>query len=136
MTSDHSTLYAIIAAVVGIVFIVAFVSYMIISTHGSQEKTFKIVTVGPLWQTDSWFCTSNEDFMVHGALRGMQGSTIAINISEMGTQSLYSLSAGQMQTFSVGSPAGHTIIITRNGTVTGWITMQTGYNANATCTQV
>ena len=100
------------------------------------EKPFsKIITVGPVWEKTIWSCTSDRDFIVHGALRGLQGAQIAINISDLGTQSLYSFDPERMESFSVGSPAGHNMIITRTGTVSGWLTLQTVSDATASCTQ-
>ena len=104
-------------------------------SRGPTEKTLsKIVTVGPLWPSNSWSCTSDADFIVHGVLRGLQGAQIEIAISGLGSQSLYTFDAGKMESFSVGSPAGHVMSITRTGTVTGWITLQTASGATANCT--
>lgn len=89
--------------------------------QGPAEKPLsQIITVGPVWNSNSWSCTSDADFMVYGTLRSLRGATLSISISDLGTQSLYSLNAGQIETFSVGSPAGHTMTITGTGaTVTG-----------------
>ena len=97
-------------------------------------KSFsQVVTVGPIWDTNSWTCTSTGDFIVNGALRSVGTAQIQIGINGLGTQSLYALDAGKLQSFTVGSPAGHTMTITKTGTVTGWITMQTMSGANASC---
>ena len=40
-----------------------------------------------------------------------------------------------MESFTVGGQASQMITITRTGVVTGWLTLQTMSNANATCTQ-
>jgi len=99
-----------------------------------QEKSFsQILSVGPVWDTDSWLCSSDENFIVHGALRGLAGSLLKIDISETGAQSLYALEEGQMESFSVGAPGGHQIIITKTGTVSGFITIQTISGAEANC---
>jgi len=118
---------SLITIVVGI----AIISTIIITSTMSQQNTFSIITVGPVWPTNQWSCTSDADFMVYGALRSLDNSTLAISISELGIQSLYLLNSQQMQTFALGSQADHFMNITRTGTVTGWITIQTtGANAN------
>jgi len=104
--------------------------------QGTPEKPFsQIITVGPVWATDTWQCTSDDNFMVHTTLRGI-GTTpqLQITVSGSGTQSFYDLNVGQLESFSVGSPADGIIIITRTGTVTGFITLQTTSDANASCT--
>ncbi len=95
----------------------------------------KVITVGPLWESDSWTCVSDSDFMVYGTLRGLENSQLEIFIENVGTQSLYSLNPGEMETFSVGNTAGNEIIITGTGTITGFITLQTSTDATASCTQ-
>ena len=96
----------------------------------------KMITVGPLWESDSWTCVSDSDFMVYGTLRGLENSQLEIFIENVGTQSLYSLNPGEMETFSVGGTAGNEIIITRTGAITGFITLQTSADATASCTQI
>jgi hypothetical protein len=109
----------------------------IILSMQEHEGTFsKIMTVGPIWASDSWSCTSSEDFLVYGALRGLENTQMSISIPSLGTQSLYALDGGKMQTFTVGAQADQTMIITRTGLVSGWLTLQTMSGANATCTQV
>lgn len=119
---------------------IAIIIFAIVITAAVQpqpEKPFsQIITVGPVWTTNSWSCTSDKDFIVHGTLRGLEGAQLVIGITDLGTQSLYSLDAGKMQTFSLGSPGGHTMTITSSiSTVTGFITLQTTSDANANCTQ-
>ncbi len=101
----------------------------------NDESFSKVITVGPIWDSDSWTCISDSDFMVHGILRGLENSQLEIFIENVGTQSLYSLNPGEMETFSLGSTAGNEIIITRTGTITGFITLQTSADATASCTQ-
>jgi len=104
-------------------------------SRGPPEKALsKIITVGPVWPTNSWSCTSDADFVVHGVLRGLQGAQLEISISGLGSQSLFTFDEGKMESFSVGSPAGNVMVITRTGTVTGWITLQTTSDAIARCT--
>ena len=101
-----------------------------------SESFSQILTFGPLWNNgNSWTCTSDASYLVHGALRGLQDSQIEISMPGMGTQSLYQLDAGHLQSFTVGSQAGHPMIITKTGTVTGWITLQTMSGAKANCTE-
>ena len=128
MTSNKIIL-AIVATI-----IISVVLVSVTQNHNSNSFS-KIITVGPIWATNTWSCTSSADFMVHGALRGLQDSTFAISISGLGTQSLYLMTPGQLESFSVGGPAGHVMNITKTGTITGWITLQTTSDAKANCTQ-
>jgi ABC-type antimicrobial peptide transport system permease subunit len=124
-----------ILTVITIVIIVSAVAILL--SMQKNEGTFsKIITVGPIWTSDVWSCTSNKDFLVYGALRGLENTQISISIPDLGTQSLYALDNGKMQTFTIGVQADQTAIITRTGLVTGWLTLQTMSNANATCTQI
>ena len=101
----------------------------------SAESFSKVITVGPIWEGNSWICVSDSDFIVHGTLRGLENSQLEIFIENVGSQSLYTINPGEMETFSVGSTAGNEISITRTGTVTGFITLQTSTDATASCTQ-
>jgi len=132
LSSNFGTnLFPIAAAVVIIVFAIAITA----AVQGTPDKPMsQIITVGPVWNTDSWECTSDADFMVHAALRGIgEIPMIEINIQDHGTQSFYSLNIGESETFSIGNQADKTITITRTGTVTGFITLQTTSNAQASC---
>ena len=101
-----------------------------------SESFSQILTFGPLWNDgNNWTCTSDAGYLIHGALRGVQNSQITISIPGMGTQSLYQLDDSHLQSFTVGGKAGHQMMITRTGTVTGWITLQTMSGAKANCTQ-
>jgi len=118
------------------VLIIVFALAITAVLQGSPPPTFsQIITVGPVWGSDVWACTSDADFMIFGTLRGIGDSQITINISGKGTQSLYSLTPGQIETFSIGGEANDQIIITRTGTVTGFLTLQTSSDATASCTQ-
>jgi hypothetical protein len=133
MSLKNSSLFPIAAAVI-IIIIAIVITATVQSQH--QPMTFsQVITVGPVWTTNAWSCTSNADYMVSGVLRGLGNSQITIAITGLGSQSLYSLDPEKMQTFQVGSPADHTMTITRTGTVTGWITLQTMSGAKANCTQ-
>ena len=105
--------------------------------QGTPEKPFsQVITAGPVWNTDAWQCTSDANFMVHAALRGIGTPQIQITVSGSGSQSFYDLNVGQLESFSVGSPADGIITITRTSTVTGFITLQTTSDANASCTAI
>ena len=120
------------ASTVIIIFAIAIAAAL----QGSSANSFsQVITVGPIWNTDSWTCTSDNDFMIYGSLRALGiGNQISISITGAGTQSLYELDAGQLETFSVGAPAGSDIIISRTGSITGFLTMQTTSDATASCT--
>ena len=129
-----SNLFPIAAAVVIIVIAIGITA----AVQGSSGKAMsQIITVGPVWSTDAWECTSDEDFMVHATLRGIgEGPLIQINAQDHGTQSFYNLNIAESETFSVGNQADKTITITRTGTVTGFLTLQTTSNAQASCIAV
>ncbi len=128
-----SNLFPIAAAVVIIVIAIGISA----AVQGSPDKAMsQILTVGPVWSTDAWECTSDENFIVHATLRGIgEIPMIEINIQDHGTQSFYSLNIGESETFTVGNQADKTITITRTGTVTGFLTLQTTSGATAGCTQ-
>jgi len=105
------------------------------AVQGAQDKSFsQVITVGPVWNTDVWYCTSDADFVVFGALRGIRDlPQVSIAITGVGTQSFYILEVGALETINVGASADRTIIITRTGAVTGFITLQTTADATASC---
>ena len=115
--------------------IIVFAIVITAAVQGPQEKAFsQIITVGPVWPTDAWVCTSDANYVVHGALRGIgDRPMIQIAVSVAGTQSFYTLEIGRMEPFTVGGPAGTTTSITRTGTVTGFLTLQTTSDATASC---
>ena len=130
-SNNRSTYFPIAAAVIIIVVAIVITAEL----QGHPAKPFsKIVTVGPVWPTSKWACTSNSDYLVYGAIRGIRGATYAISLSGQGTQSLYLTDPGKMETFTVGSPANQVITITATGTITGYITLQTTKDATANCT--
>ena len=128
----NSSIFPIVAAVVIIVIAIAVTA----AVQGTPEKAFsQIITVGPVWLTDTWTCTSDANFLIHATLRGIETTPqIKISVQGSGTQSLYTLNVGELESFSVGSPAEKSIIIERTGTVTGFITLQTTSDATASCT--
>ncbi len=127
---DRSLILLVAIAVVIIIFAIVVTAQL----QGHPAKPFsKIITVGPVWRTNSWVCTSDSDYLVHGAIRGIHGATYAISESNLGTQSLYVTDAGKMESFTVGSPGNQTITITSSGSITGFITLQTTEGAVAGC---
>ena len=133
MSFKNSSVFPIGAATI-VIIIAVMVTGVVQSQH--VPPTFsQVITVGPLWATDTWSCTSNADYVVSGVLRGLGTSQLAISINGLGSQSLYALDPEKLQTFQIGSPAGHTMTIARTGTLTGWITLQTMSGAKANCTQ-
>jgi len=61
---------------------------------------------------------------------------IQISVAGQGTQSFYSMDNSESVSFSVGSQSNESITITRTGTVTGFLTLQTTSDAIASCTAV
>ena len=120
--------------VVGVVIIVLAIA-IAFTVQGTPDKAMsQVVTVGPLWKTDTWSCSSDADFMVHATLRGSgEDPQIRIAVQGKGTQSIYHLVSGQGEDFTVGNQGGQSISITRTGTVTGFLTMQTTSDAKASC---
>jgi len=129
-----SNVFPIAAAVIIIVFAIAIAS----AVQGTPDKAMsQIITAGPVWNADSWVCTSDADFIVHATLRGIgESPLIQIEIEDHGSQSFYSLNTAESETFSIGNQADKTITITRTGTVTGYLTLQTTSDAIAGCTQI
>ncbi len=130
--SSSNTSNLLLVSVSTIVVIIAIAITATITT--SNDQTFsQIIVVGPLWSSDTWTCTSDADFLIHGSLRGLEGAMLEIEIEDVGTQSLYALNTGELESFSVESQANHTMNIT--GTVTGFLTLQTTSSAIASCIQ-
>jgi hypothetical protein len=121
---------------IGIVVILVAIGVSTAIQQPPKPQESQIMTVGPLWNTDSWICTSDKNFMMYGALRGLAGSFLTINISNEGAQSLYALEEGRLESFSIGIEAGNQITITRTGTVTGFLTIETASDAESSCTPV
>ena len=121
------------ALVMGIGVAVILAAITISAMYEPKSDTLQVISVGPVWNTDSWVCTSDSDFIINGALRGIGGALVEINISNVGVQSLYSLEDGRLETFTVGAEGGNYVTITRTGTITGFITMQTESDSQASC---
>ncbi len=128
--------FPIAAAVVIIVIAIAISA----AVQGSPAKAMsQIITVGPVWSTDAWTCTSDADFVVHAVIRGIGADPlplIAVMVGGHGTQSFYSMDNSESVSFSVGNQADKAITITRTGTVTGFLTLQTSSDAQASCTSI
>ena len=128
---NNSSFLLWIAAVAIIIFAIAITAAL----QAPTQPFSQVITVGPVWQNDSWTCTSDADFMIHGTIRALDDATLAIQISDLGTQALYSFTPEKMETFSVGATADDTVTLTKTNTVSGWITLQTTSDAKASCIQ-
>ena len=134
MSFKTSPLFLTAASVLIIIF--AVVTTAVVENQKPSVSSFQVITVGPVWNGDTWGCTSDKDFIVHGALRGLAGARLSISITGLGTQSLYQFGNGTMEAFTVGSPAGHAMIIARSvAPVSGWLTLETQSDAKAGCIQ-
>ena len=132
MSFKPSPFLLTIASVIVIIFAIAITALV----QGKPEKPFsQIISVGPVWTTNTWSCTSDADFVVSGTVRALLDAQLTISISDLGTQALYTFEPSNLYSFTVGSPAGHTMTLTRAGTVTGWFTLQTTSGAIASCIQ-
>ena len=123
----------ILVMVIGVAIILTAIAA---STMMSRPDSLQVISVGPVWDTNSWVCTSDSDFVIHGTLRGLTGSLVEINITNVGKQSLFALEEGRLETFTVGSDGGNSVTITRTGILTGFITMETSSNAQASCAPI
>jgi len=119
--------------------IIILIGITIAATVVSQsEKSFsQVITVGPVWIDNTWVCSSNSEFIVHGVLisYGNSTSSLSIAISGIGTQPDFEFTPLKMESFSVGGPADSAITISRFGTITGYLTLQTMSDAEAFCIQ-
>ncbi len=103
--------------------------------QGESQKSFsQVITVGPVWPDQGWQCTSDKDFVVHAAIRGIGGAELSIRVSDLGTQSLYTLANSRLTPFSVGANGGDFVTLIKDGTVSGWLTLETAADAKAKCT--
>ena len=119
----------------GATIIIIFAIVITAAVQGEPETFSEIQTYGPVWTGPSWTCTSDKDYMINGVLRGLSGAQLRITISGHGSQGLYAFApVGSIKTFSVGAEGGESITLIRDGTVTGWITLQTMSGAMASCT--
>ena len=119
----------------GATIIIIFAIVITAAVQGEPETFSEIQTYGPVWTAPTWTCTSDKDYMINGVLRGLSGAQLRITISGHGSQGLYAFApVGSIKTFSVGADGGESITLIRDGTVTGWITLQTMSGAMASCT--
>lgn len=118
--------------------IIIFAIVITAAIQGPPEKAFsQVITVGPVWNTNTWICTSDSEYIVHGLLiaYGDVTSTLSVAISGIGTQPDFEFTPLKMESFSIGGPADSTMSISRAGTITGFITLQTTSDAKASCIQ-
>ena len=122
------------AAVIIIVF--AIVITGVVQT--SYDNSFsQVITVGPVWTSTGWICTSNENFIVHGVLISYDDpGLLIITLSDAGSQPDFQLSQFEMHSFSVGGTANSEMTITRDGNISGLLTLQTPQSATADCTEI
>jgi len=127
-----SNLFPIAAAVVIIVFAIA-ITAAVQDTTGKEFS--QVITVGPVWPTSEWICTSDADYVAHAVLisYGNTTSYLEISISGIGSQPDIEFTPLQMQSFSIGGPADSIMTISSRGVITGYITLQTLSDATATC---
>ena len=119
----------------GATIIIVFAIVITAAVQGETESFSQVQTFGPVWSDFTWTCTSDKDFMIYSALRGLSGAQLRITISGHGSQGLYAFTpVGSIKTFSVGADGGEAISLIREGTVTGWLTLQTMSDAKASCT--
>ncbi len=118
----------------GATIIIIFAIIITAVVQGQPETFSQVQTFGPVWNNPTWTCTSDKDFMIHGVLRGISAGQLRITISGHGSQGLYDFTpGGSIKTFSVGADGGESITLIREGTVTGWLTLQTMSGAMASC---
>jgi len=123
-----------------IIFAIA-ISSLVISdaVQNTSDKPFsKVITVGPVWIGDTWICNSDAEFIIHAVLNSYEeGSRLEIFVSGLGLQPDFMFEPNEMKTFSIGGPANSSIRITNSeGTITGFITLQTTSGASAACENV
>ena len=101
--------------------------------QSSSQSFSQVIVVGPVWADAGWECTSDQDFVVHAAIRGIGNAELSVRVSDLGTQSLYQLGDSRMTPFSVGASGGNSITLIKDGTVSGWLTLETSGDAKASC---
>lgn len=123
------------AAVIIIVF--AIIITAAVEASNPTETFSKVQTYGPVWRSDTWICTSTEEFIVHGVLVAYaDGVGLTIAVSGKGTQPDFRFDRNEMKTFTIGGPADSSIRISRSlGSLSGFLTLQTSSGAIASCIQ-
>ena len=134
----NQNIFLVSASTIVIIFaivITATVQNSTVQVPTAEGAFSQIITVGPVWPTNGWICTSNADYIVDAVLisYGDTPSYLEILISGLGGQPDFELTPLKMETFSVGGPAGSTMTIFSMGEISGYITLQTMLNANASC---
>jgi len=118
--------------------IIIFTIVITASIQSSTMSTFsQVITVGPVWNSDSWSCTSDAEYIVHATLIAYdEDNMLTIFLNTQGSQPDFRLTPLEIQSFTVGGPADSFIIITRSGSISGYITLQTTSGAMASCTEI
>lgn len=119
--------------------IIIFAIVITAAVQGPNANQFsQIITVGPVWQTDNWLCTSTAPFLIHGVLIAYtDNARLEIFVSGAGEQPDFVFQPNEMHSFTVGDIADSSIRISRlAGTITGFITLQTTADATASCEQI
>ncbi len=139
----NSNVFLVSASTIVIIFAIVITATVQSSTVQSStvqsstaEKAFsQVITVGPVWPTNGWVCTSDADYIVNAVLisYGDTPSYLEIVISGIGGQPDFEFTPSKMETFSIGGPAGSTMTISSRGDISGYITLQTLSNAKASC---
>ena len=134
----NSNVFLVSAATIVIIFAIVITATVQNSTvqGPTDEKSFsQIITVGPVWATNGWICSSDADYIVNAVLvsYGNTTSYLEIQISGQGGQPDLEFTPFKMETFSVGAPANSFMSIISIGEISGYITLQTLSNANASC---
>jgi len=128
------TVLSVSAATIIIIFTIVITA----SVHSSTLETYsQVITVGPVWNTNSWSCTSDADFTVHATLIAYEEDNgLIIYQSNRGTQPDFQLTPLELQSFTVGGQADSRITISKTGIISGFITLQTTSGATASCTEI
>ena len=139
MSSNFSSnVFPIAAAVVIIVIAIGITAA--VEQGSTGQSMSKVMTFGPVWPNDSWQCTSDADFVVHAVLKGLINDSglpqLRIEVEGQGSQSFISMENSQSTSFTIGSPADKEILITKTGGVSGFLTLQTSSDAQASCTSI
>lgn len=118
--------------------IIIFTIVITASIQSSTMSTFsQVITVGPVWNSDSWSCTSDAEYIVHATLIAYdEDNMLTIFLNTQGRQPDFRLTPLEIQSFTVGGPADSFITITRSGSISGYITLQTTSGAMASCTEI
>jgi len=120
----------------GATIIIIFAIVITASVQSSTIPTFsQVITVGPVWNSDSWSCTSDAEYIVHATLISYnENNVLKIFLNTQGTQPDFRFTPLEMQSFTVGGSADSIITITKSGSISGFITLQTTTGATASCT--